>query len=148
MPKSLRKRKLDDEKPDIAAKAKPAEAAEAAMAEITHWLIKSEPETRMEKGVDMRFSFDDLKWVDRFSTFTLDKFKGKVVIKLVKLHNFLAQACYTIDWKAPTFPLKIANKEKNRFYFRNEKDSTACWDGVRNYQARNFMRSMKVCICN
>lgn len=63
MPKSLRKRKLDDEKPDIAAKAKPAEAAaaEAAVAEITHWLIKSEPETRMEKGVDMRFSFDDLK---------------------------------------------------------------------------------------
>ena len=29
--------------------------------EFTHWLIKSEPETRMEKGVDVRFSFDDLK---------------------------------------------------------------------------------------
>ena len=54
---------------------------------FTRWLIKSEPETRIEKGVDMRFSFEDLK---------------------------------------------------------QEKDSTACWDGVRNYQARNFMRTMKV----
>ena len=55
--------------------------------EPTHWLIKSEPETRIENGVDMRFSFDDLK---------------------------------------------------------EEPDSTAHWDGVRNYSARNNMRSMKV----
>merc|ERR1712059_159181 len=53
----------------------------------TYWLIKSEPETRMEKGVDLRFSFDDLK---------------------------------------------------------AEPESTAFWDGVRNYQARNNMRLMKV----
>ena len=53
----------------------------------THWLIKSEPETRMENGVDLRFSFQDLK---------------------------------------------------------AEPDSTAFWDGVRNYSARNNMRAMKV----
>ena len=52
----------------------------------TIWLIKSEPETRMEKGVDVKFSLDDLK---------------------------------------------------------AEPDSTAHWDGVRNYQARNHMMAMK-----
>ena len=55
--------------------------------EPTHWLIKSEPDSRMENGVEMKFSFDDLK---------------------------------------------------------AEPDSTACWDGVRNYSARNNMRAMKV----
>ncbi|MEE6485323.1 hypothetical protein FKM82_014243 [Ascaphus truei] len=50
------------------------------------WLMKSEPESRMEKGVDMKFGIDDLK---------------------------------------------------------AQPDQTACWDGVRNYQARNFMRAMK-----
>jgi len=50
---------------------------------FSHWLFKSEPETRLENGVDVKFGFDDLK---------------------------------------------------------NEPDRTACWDGVRNYQARNFMK--------
>ena len=27
---------------------------------------------------------------------------------------------------------------------RQEPESTACWDGVRNYSARNHMRAMKV----
>ncbi len=54
---------------------------------ISHWLIKSEPETRIEKGVDVKFSLDDL---------------------------------------------------------RTEPDGTACWDGVRNYQARNNMNAMRV----
>ncbi|XP_069133399.1 thymocyte nuclear protein 1-like isoform X2 [Argopecten irradians] len=54
----------------------------------TYWLMKSEPDSRIEKGVDVKFGIDDLK------------------------------AC---------------------------EDQTACWDGVRNYQARNFMRDdMKV----
>ncbi|XP_015268630.1 PREDICTED: thymocyte nuclear protein 1 isoform X1 [Gekko japonicus] len=52
-----------------------------------HWLMKSEPESRLEKGVDVKFGIEDLK----------------------------AQA-----------------------------NQTACWDGVRNYQARNFLREMKV----
>ncbi|XP_072342750.1 thymocyte nuclear protein 1 isoform X2 [Scyliorhinus torazame] len=51
------------------------------------WLMKSEPESRFENGVDMKFGVEDLK----------------------VQHN-----------------------------------QTACWDGVRNYQARNFMRDMKV----
>lgn len=57
------------------------------VAPITNWLMKSEPESRIEKGIDIKFSFDDLKAMP---------------------------------------------------------DSTSCWDGVRNYQARNFMRDMRV----
>ncbi|XP_051052888.1 thymocyte nuclear protein 1 isoform X2 [Phodopus roborovskii] len=53
----------------------------------SYWLMKSEPESRLEKGVDVKFSIEDLK----------------------------AQ------------PKQIA-----------------CWDGVRNYQARNFLRAMKL----
>ncbi|XP_038051514.1 thymocyte nuclear protein 1-like isoform X2 [Patiria miniata] len=54
----------------------------------TRWLMKSEPESRIEKGVDVKFGLEDLK---------------------------------------------------------KEPDQTACWDGVRNYQARNFLRDqMKV----
>merc|ERR1712002_401160 len=48
-----------------------------------NWLMKSEPETRIEKGVDVKFGIEDLK---------------------------------------------------------KEPDQTACWDGVRNFQARNFLR--------
>nr|XP_056716844.1 thymocyte nuclear protein 1 [Euleptes europaea] len=53
----------------------------------THWLMKSEPESRLEKGVDVKFGIEDLK---------------------------------------------------------AQPNQTACWDGVRNYQARNFLREMKV----
>ncbi|NWV19147.1 THYN1 protein, partial [Origma solitaria] len=55
--------------------------------EYCHWLLKSEPESRLEKGVDVKFSIDDLK---------------------------------------------------------AQPNQTTCWDGVRNYQARNFLRSMKL----
>ncbi|XP_072282643.1 thymocyte nuclear protein 1 isoform X2 [Pyxicephalus adspersus] len=55
--------------------------------EFCYWLMKSEPESRIEKGMDMKFGIEDLK---------------------------------------------------------AQPDQTACWDGVRNYQARNFMRQMKV----
>ncbi|WAR03497.1 THYN1-like protein [Mya arenaria] len=51
--------------------------------EISHWLMKSEPESRFENGIDVKFGVEDLK-------------------------------------ECP--------------------DQTACWDGVRNYQARNFLR--------
>ncbi|MCJ8739949.1 hypothetical protein PDJAM_G00053370 [Pangasius djambal] len=53
----------------------------------THWLMKSEPESRIERGVDVKFGIEDLKALP---------------------------------------------------------NQTGCWDGVRNYQARNFMRDMKV----
>ncbi|KAL3841333.1 hypothetical protein ACJMK2_019494 [Sinanodonta woodiana] len=53
----------------------------------THWLMKSEPDSRFENGIDMKFSIEDLK-------------------------------------ECP--------------------NQTSCWDGVRNYQARNFMNQMKV----
>ncbi|CAO2635702.1 Thymocyte nuclear protein 1 [Lemmus lemmus] len=52
-----------------------------------YWLMKSEPESRLEKGVDVKFSIEDLK---------------------------------------------------------AQPKQTACWDGVRNYQARNFLRTMKL----
>ncbi|XP_034365751.1 thymocyte nuclear protein 1 isoform X4 [Arvicanthis niloticus] len=52
-----------------------------------YWLMKSEPESRLENGIDMKFSIEDLK---------------------------------------------------------AQPKQTACWDGVRNYQARNFLRAMKL----
>ncbi|XP_037533507.1 thymocyte nuclear protein 1 [Nematolebias whitei] len=52
----------------------------------SHWLMKSEPESRLENGVDVKFGIEDLKVLP---------------------------------------------------------DQTGCWDGVRNYQARNFLRQMK-----
>jgi predicted RNA-binding protein with PUA-like domain len=52
-----------------------------------YFLMKSEPDSRFENGMDMKFSFDDLK---------------------------------------------------------ESPNQTAEWDGVRNYQARNIMRSMRV----
>ena len=56
--------------------------------ERRYWLMKAEPESRIENGVDVKFGIEDL-------------------IK--------------------------------------EPSQTACWDGVRNYQARNFMRDqMKI----
>ncbi|XP_041923460.1 thymocyte nuclear protein 1 [Alosa sapidissima] len=56
-------------------------------ASYCHWLMKSEPESRFENGIDVKFGIKDLKALP---------------------------------------------------------DQTGCWDGVRNYQARNFMRDMKV----
>jgi predicted RNA-binding protein with PUA-like domain len=79
-----KKRKLTEITPDQTEEAKEAKISAPA---ITHWLMKSEPDSRIEKGVDMKFSFDDLKAMP---------------------------------------------------------NSTSCWDGVRNYQARNFMREMRV----
>uniref|UniRef100_A0A2D4FPW3 Thymocyte nuclear protein 1 n=3 Tax=Micrurus TaxID=8634 RepID=A0A2D4FPW3_MICCO len=60
---------------------------EKSKAVYTHWLMKSEPESRLQKGVDVKFGIEDLK---------------------------------------------------------AEPKQKACWDGVRNYQARNFLRDMKV----
>ncbi|XP_025030905.1 thymocyte nuclear protein 1 [Python bivittatus] len=65
----------------------PAGVEEKSKKVYTHWLMKSEPESRFEKGVDVKFGIEDLK---------------------------------------------------------AEPHQTASWDGVRNYQARNFLRDMKV----
>ncbi|XP_053729152.1 thymocyte nuclear protein 1 [Synchiropus splendidus] len=58
----------------------------SAPSEFSHWLMKSEPESRFENGIDVKFGIEDLKALP---------------------------------------------------------NQTGCWDGVRNYQARNFMRNMK-----
>lgn len=70
--------------------AKESTAAPASSEEkprCTHHLFKSEPESRMQNGHEMKFSIDDLM---------------------------------------------------------NEPNATAHWDGVRNYEARNCMKNMKV----
>ena len=86
MPSRVGKRKTEEEVKEAAvSSAKKAGSGESP--EYSHWLIKSEPESRFENGVDMKFGIDDL---------------------------------------------------------RAEPDSTACWDGVRNYSARNNMKTMKV----
>ncbi|XP_073513432.1 thymocyte nuclear protein 1 isoform X2 [Phyllobates terribilis] len=65
----------------------PSTSADSQKGEYHCWLMKSEPESRMEKGMDMKFGIEDLK---------------------------------------------------------AQPKQTASWDGVRNYQARNFMRAMKI----
>ena len=80
--KATSKASSSDDQP----KAKKTKTAEEGGG-YTHWLMKSEPESRFENGVDMKYGLEDLK---------------------------------------------------------AEPDQTACWDGVRNYSARNNMMSMKV----
>ncbi|KAJ8280637.1 hypothetical protein GJAV_G00057200 [Gymnothorax javanicus] len=69
--------------------AKNKDNAVAAPAKTQHsfWLMKSEPESRFENGIDVKFGIEDLKALP---------------------------------------------------------NQTGCWDGVRNYQARNFMKDMRV----
>ena len=85
MPGRVSKRKTKKPEDSAASPAKKTKKDETP--EFTHWLMKSEPESRFENGVDMKFGIDDL---------------------------------------------------------RAEPKSTACWDGVRNYSARNNMKAMKV----
>ena len=88
MPSKVNKRKSESKDSSESSSKKAVEVESASdKPEFTHWLMKSEPETRMENGVDMKFGIDDLI-------------------------------------ECP--------------------DSTSCWDGVRNYSARNHMMSMKV----
>lgn len=61
-------------------------SASSGSPQYSRWLMKSEPESRFENGIDVKFGIEDLKALP---------------------------------------------------------DQTSCWDGVRNYQARNFMRQMK-----
>ncbi|XP_038634891.1 thymocyte nuclear protein 1 [Scyliorhinus canicula] len=90
------KKELDDSTEPVAieclttgrqTKVRPSGEEKGNKEAHSFWLMKSEPESRFENGVDMKFGVEDLK----------------------VQHN-----------------------------------QTACWDGVRNYQARNFMRDMKV----
>ena len=82
MPSKVAKRKVASSKDDSESSSKKNQEskAETTGPEFSYWLVKSEPESRMENGVDMKFGIDDLI------------------------------AC---------------------------PDSTSCWDGVRNYSARN-----------
>eukprot|EP00117_Sycon_ciliatum_P022881 scpid68587/ scgid19606/ Thymocyte nuclear protein 1 len=90
-PPPKRGKKSEEKDDDAVALAKDknpqSSAAVSAVASGSNgeqcWLFKSEPESRVENGVDVKFGIDDLA---------------------------------------------------------EEADQTACWDGVRNYQARNFMR--------
>nr|XP_057935792.1 thymocyte nuclear protein 1 isoform X4 [Doryrhamphus excisus] len=71
---------------DHKRKTSAGSSSEKVAEQPCHWLMKSEPESRFENGIDVKFGIEDLKALP---------------------------------------------------------DQTGCWDGVRNYQARNFMRQMK-----
>ena len=83
-------------RPKATAKAS-AKASASAPAKPDFYLMKSEPLSRLENGVDVKFSIDDL-------------------------------AVHKMEVPGP----------------HQGKVGIAEWDGVRNYQARNVMRSMKV----
>ncbi|XP_064602993.1 thymocyte nuclear protein 1-like [Liolophura sinensis] len=90
VPNTKRQKKstqTDKEKKVTAAK-RDLNKTEKNTIQYCHWLMKSEPDSRYENGVDVKFGIEDLK---------------------------------------------------------NCPNQTDCWDGVRNYQARNFMRDqMKI----
>lgn len=69
-------------KPDLEIKS-----SDKSIGKEMFWLMKSEPESRIENGHEMKFGIDDLK---------------------------------------------------------SSKNQTTHWDGVRNYEARNHMKSMKL----
>ncbi|XP_061637172.1 thymocyte nuclear protein 1 isoform X2 [Phyllopteryx taeniolatus] len=75
-------------KPSLKRKASSSVEAskESSTEQYCRWLMKSEPESRFQKGIDVKFGIEDLKALP---------------------------------------------------------NQTSCWDGIRNYQARNFMRQMK-----
>jgi EVE domain len=57
-PISPKESKPKESKPKTIPAAKPGN--ERAEGEARHWLMKAEPETRIENGIDVRFSIDDL----------------------------------------------------------------------------------------
>ncbi|KAH8890502.1 DUF55-domain-containing protein [Thozetella sp. PMI_491] len=61
-PPAKKSRGTKEPEADQKAEAKPAAngSASAASGERQYWLMKAEPETRLENGVDVRFSIDDL----------------------------------------------------------------------------------------
>lgn len=85
MSQSKRKRRTTTENTVAVKKSK--KQNEDSKPIYSYWLMKSEPESRIEKGIDVKFGINELK------------------------------EC---------------------------KDQTSSWDGVRNYQARNFMKDMKI----
>ncbi|GAA5836335.1 hypothetical protein JCM9279_000357 [Rhodotorula babjevae] len=69
-------------------------------AEYTHWLIKAEPETRIEKGVDVKFSIDDL---ERNKTTTWEGVRNHEAKKYLKSQMKLGHVClfYASNCKVP-----------------------------------------------
>ncbi|GAA5945291.1 hypothetical protein JCM3775_007425 [Rhodotorula graminis] len=69
-------------------------------AEYTHWLIKAEPETRIEKGVDVKFSIDDL---ERNKTTTWEGVRNHEAKKYLKSQMKVGHEClfYASNCKVP-----------------------------------------------
>ena len=59
MPGRVAKRKTEETKDVAVSSAKKLGSAESP--QYTHWLMKSEPESRWENGIDMKFGLEDLK---------------------------------------------------------------------------------------
>lgn len=86
-PSTRSKRTLSSKLASLNSVETPKKTSENKENSFNHWLMKSEPESRIENGHEMKFGIEDLK----------------------------------------------ANK-----------DQITCWDGVRNYEARNHMKAMKL----
>ena len=69
-----------------------------------------------------------------------NKFISEKVIQTLFKHNFLLKST---DMTKKKFWLM--KSEPDAYSIRNlETDRTTLWDGIRNYQARNFMRKMNI----
>lgn len=103
------------------------------------WLIKSEPESRMVKGHDVKFSIDDLR--DHTAPRGLEKVKPKPakkrleeVKKLLSKVGTRDESDILYDIYKPCGPLGPDTPPLSK-----QTD----WEGVRNYEARNNMMKMK-----
>jgi hypothetical protein len=114
LPRSRQSRAIDTCRP-MASKGKGK--APAALPTETHWLMKAEPESRMEKGKDVAFS------VDIFEQVRLPCCLGRVIASVARLAPLNGTAC--VLWG-----LKLWCRGRCQ---------------VRNPQAKNFMKhAMKI----
>ncbi|TNY17398.1 EVE domain-containing protein [Rhodotorula diobovata] len=105
--------------------------------QITHWLVKAQPETRIEKGVNVRFSIDDL---ERNKTTTWEGVRNHEAKKLLKNEMKRGHEClfYASNCKVPGVTgLARVSKEgypdfnawdpKHPYYDPKSKESNPTW---------------------
>lgn len=111
--------------------APPAAAAgedsAAAAAGKRYFLMKSEPETRMQDGQDMKFSIQDLAKLPARTADDGHQLEPQVSTRL-------CTTCLAGDHVDPS----------NNTHPHPHVLQTDHWDGVRNYGARNVMKEMRV----
>lgn len=88
----------------------------------SHWLMKSEPESRLENGIDVKARWFVPRWPHSLS----DWISSHIGVLLCVRHSCV-RSLISISIKFGIEDLKAL------------PDQTGCWDGVRNYQVDELM---------